>query len=62
MSKKMMELIAKLETQLRNFNIAPYASAAPDNARSSVDILTNNELAQTIADLKAAVQAFASRR
>ncbi len=30
-------------------------------ARSAVDILTNNELAQTIADLKAALQAFLSR-
>lgn len=31
----------------------------PLEARSAVDILSNNELAQTIADLKASVQAFA---
>lgn len=30
----------------------------PLEARSAVDILTNNELAQTIADLKASLQAF----
>lgn len=29
-------------------------------ARSAVDILSNNELAQTIADLKAALQAFSN--
>ncbi|GLQ98829.1 hypothetical protein [Dyella mobilis] len=33
-------------------NLGPLAS------RSAVDVLTNNELAQTIADLKSAVQAF----
>lgn len=32
----------------------------PMHARSAVDVLTNNELAQTIADLKGAVQAFAA--
>jgi hypothetical protein len=31
----------------------------PMEARSAVDILTNNELAETIADLKATMQAFA---
>jgi hypothetical protein len=30
----------------------------PLEARSAVDVLTNNELAQTIADLKATVEAF----
>jgi hypothetical protein len=30
----------------------------PLEARSAVDILTNNELAQTIADLKATIQSF----
>ncbi|MCM8528979.1 MAG: RebB family R body protein [Lentisphaeraceae bacterium] len=35
------------------------ANLGPLEARSAVDILTNNELAQTIADLKATVQAFA---
>ena len=35
------------------------ADLGPLEARSAVDILTNNELAQTIADLKATVQAFA---
>lgn len=33
----------------------------PLEARSAVDILTNNELAQTIADLKATLQAFAAQ-
>lgn len=32
----------------------------PLEARSAVDVLTNNELAQTIADLKATIQAFAA--
>lgn len=31
---------------------------SPGSARSAVDVLTNNEVAQAIADLKAAVQAF----
>jgi hypothetical protein len=34
----------------------------PLEARSAVDILTNDELAQTIADLKGTLQAFASSR
>lgn len=34
------------------------SNLGPLEARSAVDILTNNELAQTIADLKATVQAF----
>lgn len=34
------------------------ANLGPLEARSSVDVLTNNELAQTIADLKATVAAF----
>ncbi|MBX3738676.1 MAG: RebB family R body protein [Candidatus Didemnitutus sp.] len=33
----------------------------PLEARSAVDILTNNEYAQTIADLKATLQAFNSK-
>ena len=33
----------------------------PLEARSAVDVLTNNELAQTIADLKATIQAFAGK-
>ncbi|XWO47385.1 R body protein [[Pseudomonas] boreopolis] len=37
------------------------SNLGPLEARSAVDILTNDELAQTIADLKATVQAFASR-
>ena len=35
------------------------SNLTPLEARSSVDILTNNELAQTIADLKSTLQAFA---
>lgn len=34
----------------------------PMAARSAVDVLTNNELAQSIADLKASVDAFADPR
>ncbi len=34
------------------------SNLGPLEARSAVDVLTNNELAQTIADLKATVQAF----
>lgn len=30
-------------------------------ARSAVDVLTNNELAQTIADLKAVIQSFPTK-
>lgn len=33
----------------------------PLEARSAVDILTNNELAETIADLKSTLQAFAKQ-
>jgi hypothetical protein len=33
----------------------------PLEARSAVDILTNDELATTLADLKAALQAFATK-
>ncbi|WP_170113051.1 RebB family R body protein [Ahniella affigens] len=33
----------------------------PLEARSAVDVLTNNELAQTIADLKATIAAFGNR-
>lgn len=36
------------------------ANLGPLEARSAVDILSNNELAQTIADLKATLQAFPS--
>lgn len=34
------------------------SNLGPLAARSAVDVLTDNELAQTIADLKAALQAF----
>ena len=34
------------------------SNLGPMEARSSVEILTNNELAETIADLKATLQAF----
>jgi hypothetical protein len=34
----------------------------PLQARSAVDVLTNNELAQTITDLKATMAAFAGKR
>lgn len=37
------------------------ANLGPLEARSAVDVLTNNELAQTIADLKATLQAFQGR-
>lgn len=34
------------------------SNLGPLEARSAVDILTNNELAQTLADLKSTLQAF----
>lgn len=37
------------------------SNLGPLEARSAVDVLTNDELAQTIADLKATVQAFTSK-
>jgi hypothetical protein len=54
------------QQSLNELNISILAKAAntisnlqPLEARSAVDILSNNELAQTIADLKSTVQAFA---
>jgi hypothetical protein len=44
-------LVAKATNTIANLN--------PMVSRSAVDVLTNNELAQTIADLKSAVEAFA---
>ena len=38
------------------------SNLSPLEARSAVDVLTNNELAQTIADLKAALQTFADKQ
>lgn len=37
------------------------SNLGPLEARSSVDVLTNNELAQTITDLKSALQAFSGK-
>jgi len=37
------------------------SNLGPMEARSAVDILTNDELAQTIADLKSTLQAFSGR-
>lgn len=37
------------------------SNLGPLEARSAVDILTNDELAQTIADMKATLQAFAGK-
>ncbi len=37
------------------------SNLGPLEARSAVDVLSNNELAQTIADLKATIAAFADR-
>lgn len=37
------------------------SNLGPLEARSAVDVLTNNELAQTITDLKATVQAFSKK-
>lgn len=44
-------LVAKATNTISNIG--------PMDARSAVDVLSNNELAQTIADLKSAVNAFA---
>lgn len=38
------------------------SNLGPLEARSAVDVLSNNELAQTIADLKAVLQAFSSNQ
>lgn len=46
-----LSIVAKASNTVSNLG--------PLEARSAVDILTNDELAQTIADLKATVQAFA---
>lgn len=46
-----VSLLAKATNTVGNFD--------PMAARSAVDVLSNNELAQTIADLKATVEAFA---
>lgn len=40
---------------------ARIGNLGPLEARSAVDVLTNNELAQTLADLKSTVQAFSGR-
>ncbi|URX64742.1 R body protein [Luteibacter anthropi] len=45
-----ISIVAKASNTISNLG--------PLEARSAVDILTNNELAQTIADLKATLQAF----
>jgi hypothetical protein len=37
------------------------SNLGPLEARSAVDVLSNNELAQTIAELKAALQTFADK-
>ncbi|MDA8456016.1 hypothetical protein M4R22_14690 [Acidovorax sp. GBBC 3334] len=46
-----LPLVAKATNTIGNIG--------PLEARSAVDVLTNNELAQTIADLKGVLQAFA---
>jgi hypothetical protein len=48
-----LSIVAKASNTISNLG--------PLEARSAVDILTNNELAQTIADMKATLQAFASK-
>ncbi|KAF1007445.1 MAG: hypothetical protein GAK28_01787 [Luteibacter sp.] len=40
--------------------VATVQTTSPSTARSSLTVLTSNELAREIADLKASVQAFAS--
>lgn len=42
--------------------VARVANLGPLEARSAVDVLTNNELAQTLADLKSTLQAFSNPR
>lgn len=53
MNELNVSIVAKASNTVSNLG--------PLEARSAVDILTNNELAQTIADMKATLQAFASR-
>ena len=47
-----LSVVAKASNTISNLT--------PLEARSAVDILSNNELAQTIADLKSTVQAFSN--
>ncbi|MBO9722681.1 R body protein [Xanthomonas phaseoli pv. dieffenbachiae] len=49
-----ISIVAKASNTISNLG--------PLEARSAVDILTNDELAQTIADMKATLQAFAPRQ
>ncbi|HVY69910.1 MAG TPA: RebB family R body protein [Verrucomicrobiae bacterium] len=50
MNELAIAVVGKIVNSLTNLG--------PLEARSAVDVLTNNELAQTIADLKATLQAF----
>lgn len=53
---------AQLALSVLGQAVTSVQNLGPMEARSSVDILTNNEMAQTIADLKATTQAFAGGR
>ncbi|MGO4701597.1 R body protein [Dyella sp. 2RAB6] len=53
MNELSISILAKAANTISNLG--------PLEARSAVEVLTNDELAQTIADLKAAAQAFASK-
>lgn len=54
------QAIGELGIQLVAKATNTIGTIGPMEARSAVDVLTNNELAQSIADLKAAVNAFAA--
>lgn len=53
LNKLQVSILAKAVNQVQNHN--------PMQARAVVDVLSNNEQAQAIADLKAAVNAFSGR-
>lgn len=53
MNELSISILAKATNTISNLG--------PLEARSAVEILTNDELAQTIADLKAAAQAFTAK-
>jgi hypothetical protein len=50
---EILKLILKLEARLRNFNIKPQTSSASLGARSAVDVLTDDGIAETLEEIKA---------
>lgn len=61
-SERLTVLFDQINVHLTQQNQSEHAQSgrSPLQARSAVDVLTDNELAETIADLKAAVDALAT--